>query len=95
MKKIDSIIVSKMTDSECNWFGSPNGSFMLTVNPWGWFPMEAIFGVIKGKYADTNNVGGVIAGNMGSGSISVTDLEKATQLLADAGYKIEHSIKLV
>jgi hypothetical protein len=76
-----------LSGKECEWFGVPYGSYDLTCLNYGWFPTGEIMGVIKGNYSDTHKIGATISGNMGTRSIAVVNIDKATQLLNEAGYK--------
>ena len=82
------IQVKKLTEKDCQWFSVPFGSYELTTINYGWFPSDAIMGVIEGKYEDTNGIGAAIRGNLGSASIAVLDAIKATELLKAQGYNV-------
>jgi hypothetical protein len=82
-----------LSDSDCQWFNVKKGSYEITCINYGWFPTEVLMGVIKGNFADTNNLGATISGNMGSRSIAVTDIKRAVELLTVAGYPTIKEVK--
>lgn len=76
----------KLSESECSWYGIKLGSYEIFCANYGWFPTEAVMGVINRQYADTNNIGANISGNLGTRGMAVMDIKKAVNLLNSAGY---------
>lgn len=79
----------QLDTSSCKWHSVKEGSFQLRCTNYGHFPTEILMGTIKGKFADTYNIGAQIGGNFGSASLAVIDLNKSIQMLKGAGYKVK------
>lgn len=82
------ISYKEMTESECQWFNVPKGSFQLTTTNYGWFPTQVLMGVVDGKFKDTKGIGATIGGNMGTMSLAVKNLKESLTLLKKEGYNI-------
>jgi len=82
------IQVKPMSIDQCKWHSVKQGSFELRTINYGWFPTEAVMGVVNRFYEDTHGIGADIGRNLGSAAITVVDVEKAKQMLIEQGYKL-------
>lgn len=70
--------IEKLDAEQKNWFGS---SYLIRCINYSFFPTDKLMGVVKGRYSDTNNIGALNTGNMGSATIGVENIIKAKKIL--------------
>lgn len=75
-----------LDESGCKWHNVKLNSYEIRCTNYGWFPTGVLMGTINGKYADTNNIGANIGGNLGTAGIAVVNIQAAIALLNAAGY---------
>ena len=85
--KASNIFIEKATQDQIEWHGLKNNSYILRCDS-GHFPSDLIMTVENRKFVDGYNIGAVIGRNLGTASLSVTNLNKSIQILEKNNFLI-------
>ena len=88
IKKTCNITVTKANSEQVAWHGLNNDSYIFTSED-GHFPSDLIMTVNnKGCFVDGLKIGATNGRNLGTASIGIVDIKKATKILKKNNFKI-------